>query len=81
MKYALFAYETYYPCGGWNDLFGVYETFKKAHSQYKKLKRLKIKSKYGGYSYSKYDYFQIVNLETGTVRLNTDKYKICEYIS
>jgi hypothetical protein len=65
MKYALFACETYYPCGGWNDLFGVYETFKKAHSQYKKLKRK-----------SKYDYFQIVNLETGTVRLNTDKYHI-----
>ena len=66
MKYALFVYETYYPCGGWNDLFGVYETFKKAHSQYKKLKKSK----------SKYNYFQIVNLETGTVRLNTDKYHI-----
>jgi len=61
MKYALFVYDEYYPQGGWNDLFGVYETFEKANSQYKKLKKKK-----------KYDFFQIVNLETGTVRLDTD---------
>ena len=39
MKYALFVYDEYYPQGGWNDLFGVYETFEKANSQYKKLKK------------------------------------------
>ena len=53
-RYLLFAGETYYPCGGWGDLQGVFGTPTAA--------RREIESQT-----FPWDWWQIVDVETGSI--------------
>lgn len=52
-RYAVFAYPQYYPGGGWDDLFGLYESKGKARAGAMRVKGMDR------------DNIQLVDLETG----------------
>lgn len=57
MKYLVFAYDNYYPSGGWNDFRGVFDTLEEAQA-------LKTKLNFYDYHYIvTYDGQQFVSLE------------------
>lgn len=51
-QYLLFAFDDYYPGGGWTDFIGSYETLEEAMNAYKDVRR---------------DYFQVVDLKSGII--------------
>jgi hypothetical protein len=59
-RYIVFAYNQYYPSGGWNDYQGSYETVDEAKAAAKNLRE-------GNFALHgwEYEYTQIVDLETG----------------
>ena len=52
-RYALFAGEFYYPCGGWEDFVQAFDTSKEAHDYFKTNK------KQCG------NWYQVIDLQTG----------------
>jgi hypothetical protein len=59
-RYALFAYDTYYPRGGWNDSKGVFDTLDHAKAI--------------GDALDTHDYYHVVDLMTGTVVYKAERY-------
>jgi len=53
-RYLLFAFSSYYPEGGWNDLRGDYGTLKKAREMVAKLS-------------VRYDWYQIVDTKINRI--------------
>lgn len=55
-RYMLFAYDQYYPSGGWNDFVGYFVEFEEAESKGKELINDRTK-----------DYFDVVDSFTGCI--------------
>jgi len=61
--FALFAGDTYYPTGGWDDLVGVYETLREAEV----AANYGWKDRYDTDAVQPYDWYHIVDLDTRKV--------------
>lgn len=60
-RFLVFAFDQYYPCGGWGDFCGSYETVEAALADRPNWQSPE------GYSRSGQDHFEIVDTTTGTV--------------
>lgn len=60
-RFALFSFETYYPCGGWEDLDGVFPTLEEAVL---------------AFDHRRWDYGHVVDLVRGIVVKDLDSDKI-----
>lgn len=60
-RFLVFAFDQYYPCGGWGDFGGSYDSVEAALAD-----RANWRSP-EGYSRSGRDHFEIVDTETGQV--------------
>lgn len=61
-RYLVFAYDVYYPSGGWNDFQGSFGTLEEAREKAQELKEQN-------------DFVEIIDLEAETRVESIDKYK------
>ena len=63
-RYVAFAFDVYYPMGGWSDIVGTFDTIEEATEA--------IKSKLNCFD-KQFDEFQVVDIQTGKIVLEKRK--------